>query len=427
MMAPTPGIHVKPLILGLSCTTTLASRNGFSHQKAAVAMAYDPAESEKLEKKGTKEIRLKRKLEDAPEIEIDLQAAEPASKRAKRKAEKLSQRALTAAEETKLPSSTESSLHPSRVALQSGNPPEKKPTKISEHGIWMGNLSFTTTKDDILNFMTTKSNITSSQISRVNLPTTEGDRKVTHKHRSQNRGFAYIDFDGTDTLAKALKLSETLLNGRKVLIKDSSDFAGRPSKSTDETQALIEASTKAGHPPNRRVFIGNLSFEITEQDVRAFLSQCGEIIKVDLCTFEDSGKCKGFGFVDFKELDAAISAVRGWVEVKAEEDDSEEETAVRKRPRKKAVKILNGRPIRSQFAEGPVTRYNKRYGKQGTEGSKAQPAVASTADQPADQTLSEPALVQPAVRRSRAAPAPDPSVAHRTGQIIQSQGQKIVF
>ena len=360
-------------------------------------LSGSPEDSSKHESKA------KRKLAAEPEIEIDLKAAEPPSKKTKRKAEKLSKAGL-----------------PDRKPLTpapSDSTSAKQATNGKEHGIWIGNLSFTTTKDDLTDFFTTKSDITASQITRVNLPTSESDRKETHRHRTQNRGFAYVDFDSAATLNKALKLTETLLSGRKVLIKDSSDYTGRPKKSTDETEAVIEASTKAGHPPNRRVFIGNLSFETTQQDVRAHLGQCGEIVKIDLCTFEDSGKCKGFGFIDFKELDSAISAVRGWVEVAAEEEDEDApgtDDGISRRPRRKSVKILNGRPIRFQFAEDSYTRYKKRY----KGGIKENDRVVLINDLPSD-------AVRPVSRN--AAVAGDTSVAHRTGQIMESRAQKTTF
>lgn len=63
-------------------------------------------------------------------------------------------------------------------------------------------------------------------------------------------------------------------------------------------------------PGRQSVFIGNIPFNLTEEEIVHLLSQAGQVTKFRLMTNPDTGKPKGFGFADFADADAAASAVR---------------------------------------------------------------------------------------------------------------------
>jgi RNA recognition motif-containing protein len=63
-----------------------------------------------------------------------------------------------------------------------------------------------------------------------------------------------------------------------------------------------------------KLYVGNLSFETSESEVRECLSQHGEVTEVTLITDRDTGRPKGFGFAvmpNDQEAQAAISALDG--------------------------------------------------------------------------------------------------------------------
>jgi RNA recognition motif-containing protein len=70
-----------------------------------------------------------------------------------------------------------------------------------------------------------------------------------------------------------------------------------------------EASTggKSREPLSIRIF--GLSYETTEEDIRAFLGDCGPIMEMMFPTFEDSGRSKGYCGVLFQSPKAAAKAV----------------------------------------------------------------------------------------------------------------------
>ena len=64
----------------------------------------------------------------------------------------------------------------------------------------------------------------------------------------------------------------------------------------------------------KNIFVGNLSFGTTEQDVRTLFEAHGKVDRVTIVTDRDSGQPRGFGFVEMTnnaEGDRAIAAVNG--------------------------------------------------------------------------------------------------------------------
>ena len=63
-----------------------------------------------------------------------------------------------------------------------------------------------------------------------------------------------------------------------------------------------------------KLYVGNLSYSTGENELRELFSQHGEVTSVAVITDRDSGRSKGFGFVEFAndaEAQAAISALNG--------------------------------------------------------------------------------------------------------------------
>jgi RNA recognition motif-containing protein len=63
----------------------------------------------------------------------------------------------------------------------------------------------------------------------------------------------------------------------------------------------------------KKMFVGNLSFQTTESDVRTAFEQFGTVESVAIISDRDTGRSKGFGFVEMAEEDAnkAIAQLSG--------------------------------------------------------------------------------------------------------------------
>ena len=64
----------------------------------------------------------------------------------------------------------------------------------------------------------------------------------------------------------------------------------------------------------KKVFVGNLDFGTTEDSIRAAFEPFGAVERVSLMTDRDTGRSRGFAFVemtDSNEADQAIAALNG--------------------------------------------------------------------------------------------------------------------
>ena len=64
----------------------------------------------------------------------------------------------------------------------------------------------------------------------------------------------------------------------------------------------------------KNIYVGNLPFSATEAAVKGLFEEYGPVTSVNLITDRDTGRLRGFGFVemeDAKNADSAIKALDG--------------------------------------------------------------------------------------------------------------------
>jgi cold-inducible RNA-binding protein len=64
---------------------------------------------------------------------------------------------------------------------------------------------------------------------------------------------------------------------------------------------------------SKRIFVGNLSYQTTESDLTTLFEQAGEVESASIITDRDSGRSKGFAFVEMgnEAADKAITQFNG--------------------------------------------------------------------------------------------------------------------
>ncbi|KAF6841822.1 RNA binding protein rnp24 [Colletotrichum musicola] len=409
----------------------------------------------------------KKRKPNVEDIEIDVDAPEPPSKRAKRALKK----------GKKLPPKHDSDEEKEAKKKKKKEEEGKDgAAKRSEHGVWVGNLPFFVTAEELRNWLVANSGemITEASITRLHMPTT----KEPGRDKPFNKGFAYVDFDDVAPKVAAIALTEAELGHRKLLIKDSKSYEGRPKKEAetaagDKAEAGGKgAAAKDEVPKSSKIFVGNMSFQTTEEDVRQHFDKCGQIDWVKVATFEDSGKCKGYGWVKFREPESAGWAVKGFVKIKEEieteddfvddkkenvegdeemkdagdEDKDEDEEAAEEKKTKKDgkskadaeqkfktrkwwVNKLFGRPLKIELAEDDQTRYKKRFGKDAPkrrqEQQQQQEGGEDGEGEKKEKKEWKPRAPKPASSELKA--QDDIMVARLTGAAAKHTGTKITF
>src|SRR5579862_1273672 len=59
----------------------------------------------------------------------------------------------------------------------------------------------------------------------------------------------------------------------------------------------------------KNIYVGNLSFDATEDQVRSMFEQYGAVDRVSIVTDRDTGQSRGFAFVEMPDDDAAGKAM----------------------------------------------------------------------------------------------------------------------
>lgn len=59
-----------------------------------------------------------------------------------------------------------------------------------------------------------------------------------------------------------------------------------------------------------KIYVGNLSYDVAEDDLRQAFSEFGEVKSVNLLTDKQTGQSKGFGFVEMAEVSEGQAAIK---------------------------------------------------------------------------------------------------------------------
>jgi RNA recognition motif-containing protein len=59
-----------------------------------------------------------------------------------------------------------------------------------------------------------------------------------------------------------------------------------------------------------KLFIGNISYNTSEAGLKAFFEEFGPLLSVKIATDRDTGRSRGFGFIEFEDRSRAEAAMQ---------------------------------------------------------------------------------------------------------------------
>lgn len=59
----------------------------------------------------------------------------------------------------------------------------------------------------------------------------------------------------------------------------------------------------------KKLYVGNLPYSVTDESLNELFSRVGEVVSAKVITDGDSGRSKGFGFVEMSNTDGAQKAI----------------------------------------------------------------------------------------------------------------------
>lgn len=183
--------------------------------------------------------------------------------------------------------------------------PSVKKTKTEDEGIknlFVGNLSWNIDEEWLSREFTEFGEIT-------------GCRIITDKNTGKAKGFGYVEFATAAAAKAALEAKNGVeLDGRAMNIDfstpRSNDNAGFKERTNDRAKRFGDQKST----PSDTIFVGNISFDATNDMISEAFQEYGTITRVSLPTDQETGAPKGFGYVGFSSVDeaqAALEALNG--------------------------------------------------------------------------------------------------------------------
>lgn len=60
---------------------------------------------------------------------------------------------------------------------------------------------------------------------------------------------------------------------------------------------------------SKKLYVGNLLYEVQDEDLKTHFTQAGTVVSATVIKFRDSGRSKGFGFVEMTTEEEAKKAI----------------------------------------------------------------------------------------------------------------------
>ncbi|XP_028065048.1 RNA-binding protein 39-like isoform X1 [Camellia sinensis] len=129
-------------------------------------------------------------------------------------------------------------------------------------------------------------------------------RLIMDRNSRRSKGVGYIEFYDAMSVPMAIALSGHLLFGQPVMVKPS-----EAEKNLVQTNASGGGSVVGSYGAvDRKLYVGNLHFNMTEFQLKQIFEAFGPVELVQLPTDPETGHCKGFGFIQFAQLEHAKAA-----------------------------------------------------------------------------------------------------------------------
>lgn len=157
-----------------------------------------------------------------------------------------------------------------------GNDAQREPE--SSRKLFIGGLDFRTTEESLKAFYETWGEIVDVVVMK--------DPKT-----KRSRGFGFITYSQSTMLDEAQANRPHVIDGRTV-----------------EPKRAIPRNASDNSGSVKKLFVAGLKDEVTEDEMREYFSQFGTVVNVVLVTEKETGKKRGFGFVEYDDYDPVDKA-----------------------------------------------------------------------------------------------------------------------
>ncbi|KAG6835392.1 hypothetical protein H0H93_001917 [Arthromyces matolae] len=251
----------------------------------AAAAAKKAESSDESDDSSSEEEAPKKKAADAEESDSDDSSSDEDSD-----VEMKDETAAAPAKSAKRKAEDDEPVAPKKAKLANGEAVATSGDAEESKSIFVGRLSWNVDNDMLAAAF--------AECGEVVSATVQMDRTT-----GKSRGFGYVHFASGDAVEKALAMNGQEIDGRPVNIDRSSGPVDRTQARDNRAKAFGDKPSE----PSATLFVGNLPFSSNEDSVWSFFNDHG-VKSVRLPTDRETGQPKGFGYVEFEDIEGAKAA-----------------------------------------------------------------------------------------------------------------------
>lgn len=130
---------------------------------------------------------------------------------------------------------------------------------------------------------------------------------VKDKISGRSKGVGYVEFKSSESIPAALQMTGQKLLGIPVIAQLTEAEKNRQAR--EEALAQGKLPGRPGDVPFHRLYVGNIHFNVGEEDLQAVFEPFGDLEFVSLQKDPETGRSRGYGFVQFKDTAHAREAL----------------------------------------------------------------------------------------------------------------------
>ena len=192
---------------------------------------------------------------------------------------------------------------------ESRAPPDTEVIEVSSNRLYVHNLAWRVSWQDLKDHFRQAGEVVRSEI-------------FTQGPGGRSKGCGIVEMASVDDAANAVeKLVDSELHGRRILIREDRESGRRGEDRRDNydqsqhSRSFREnANTEVIEVSSNRLYVHNLAWRVSWQDLKDHFRQAGEVVRSEIFTQGPGGRSKGCGIVEMASVDDAANAVEKLVD-----------------------------------------------------------------------------------------------------------------